>query len=66
MAFFLEAESGNLMIKYIEIKSYFQVGISKGLGSSTKHWCSTLTFYFRDLFIYSTISLHITRPKVFP
>jgi len=33
IAFFLEAEMGNPMMKSIEMESHFQVGISNGLSS---------------------------------
>jgi len=37
IAFFFEAERGNPIIKSIEIKFHFYVGISKGLNSPIGH-----------------------------
>jgi len=58
IAFFLEAERSNPIIKSINIESHFQVGISKGLSSPTARWYSAFTFWHvKYLSTYSAISL---------
>ena len=58
IAFFLEAERGNPMMKSIEIESHFQVGTSSSPNCPTGRWCSALTFWqVKHLSIYSTIFL---------
>ena len=40
------------MIKFIEVESQFQVGISKGHNSLTGRWYSTMAFLANKTFIH--------------
>ena len=66
LAFFLEAEMGNPMMKSIEIESHFQVGIASGLNPPMGHWCSALTFgQVKHLSAYPVISLFILSHQMY-
>ena len=56
------------MIKFIEVESQFQVGISKGLNSSVVRWCSALAFLANQSFIhiFCNFSFYIITPKILP